>query len=236
MATVLLTGAIRPAAVQLVLTDPRDRLLETLCAIVSWLREPAVEHLVYFDGSDFLMPNIFGAPHFSAYAADFGDVAAAHGKGRADALIIGAAASSGRLGDAFYKVTGRLYVENFAAIDAGLDRSRSMAAVPGAIRVPTRIPGLRRSLRAIETTFFWARTSFVLDRLVPLSQRIDDRSAKTFIETVYASALSRGGSGRLEPRPKLVGRSATRGRLYRRDFDEPVKEMCRSLVEQIRID
>lgn len=195
-----------------------------------------MDRLVYFDGSGFLMPNIFGAPHFSAYAADFGDVAAAHGKGRADALIIGAAASSCELGDAFYKVTGRLYVENFAAIDAGLDRSRSMAAVPGAIRVPTRVPGLRRSLRAIETTFFWARTSFVLERLVPLSDHIDDGSAKTFIETVYASAVDRGAEGRLEPRPMLVGRSATHGRAYLRDFEEPVKETCRALVEYIRID
>jgi hypothetical protein len=236
LATVLLTGAIRPAAVPLVLTDPQDRLLDTLCAITSWLREPAVERLVYFDGSGFLMPAVFDAPHFTALAADFGAAASAHGKGRADALIIGAAASSGILGDAFYKVTGRLYVENFAAVDIGLDRSRDFCAVPGAIRVPTRIPGVRRSLRAVETTFFWVRTSFFLERLASLADRIDDGSEATFIETVYASAVGRERVGQLAPKPTLVGRSASRGRPYVRDFDESVKETCRSLAQRIRID
>lgn len=229
----LLTGAVFPHSLPLALVDPQERLLQYLCAITCWLGEPSVERLLYCDGGGFCIPaETFGTERFASVAFDLRATSQNYGKGRAEATIVANALAAGLVrGEGFYKVTGRLYVENFVELDAALDKTKPFSASRGKWKAKSRAPG--RRVEIVETDVLWTHISFFQQHLAPLTEQINDHQTSSYIEAVYARATKHMDAAEFPVRPRIVGVAATNNRPYSRDYDPGLRNACRELLQSI---
>lgn len=123
---ILMTSAIASPAAYLVITNHEERLLQTLCGLVRWIRDTSANTIVLCDGTS----PTFDFSKVQAFAKRYGktleilifqesDNFLVHGKGYAEGEVIEYALThSAHLGAGtnFYKVTGRTYVANFDEI------------------------------------------------------------------------------------------------------------------------
>jgi hypothetical protein len=115
--TIILTGAIRPSwPVQR--NDPMTRLTDYLCAIRRWLDVPTLKQVIYCDASGYVVPEeVFDSEKFESLSFDASDHARRFEAGRAEAETLAFVLATSRFRfDAFYKCTGRLFVNNFERI------------------------------------------------------------------------------------------------------------------------
>jgi hypothetical protein len=259
-----MTSAIRPqlGGQALAIADPVLRLHQTYCSIVLWCREPTLQQIVVCDGSgsaDLLAP-------LSSYVAGVGkelevlsfDLPPAdimtRGKGFGEGLIIlHALKNSIALNDAhsFYKVTGRLHIANFPALQQP-ERAR-LPSFPCEIGWLSRIalgraypllgdvqriqelarewwPGLSPGTH----TWFWhCPKDYYLNYLVDSFRHVDDHG-RLFLEHAMFVPLAMHGVRRFSPWPAVTGRSATKGRLYAgRDYPSEVKDLATQLMTSL---
>jgi hypothetical protein len=205
MHTIILTSCVTPFT-NVAISNPVQRLAEVLCAIVRWKHTPGVEKIIVADGSDFTPPESLGVEWFGV---DLAAVARRFGKGRSEAMLIAAAVERYDLPH-FWKITGRNYVTNFAAIAATAEGTQ-MAAQPSNMGIDTRCFFVRRDA--------WDR------QLAPLTERIDDRSSSTFIERIYCN----GAVGIREPlaeAPRYMGLGGTHGKRLGASYAAGIQEVA----------
>lgn len=242
--TLLVTSAVRPAPGQLKLAvvDPADRLRQTLCSLVSWAEEPGIRRIVVCDGSN------SGAELTPLYdycrsrgqqleVLSFGlpvHEVAARGKGYGEGLIIAHALTHSvllRSSPSFYKVTGRLYIRNFAALQrpvadclptfpCEVPRWRVLSlgrAYPflGSTANIRRLANRHWSgLLPGTATWFWhCPRRYYEDYLYDCFETVCDPE-RLFLEHAMFVPLAIHGFRRFSPVPLVVGQSGTSGRLY----------------------
>lgn len=120
---VLITSAIGSPPLFLKITNHEERLHQTLCGLVCWIREPSARTIVLCDGTmtpfDFSKVARFAEEHgktFEALLFQESDNFMKHGKGYAEGEVLEHALNHSKHlsdGGSFYKVTGRTFVANF---------------------------------------------------------------------------------------------------------------------------
>jgi hypothetical protein len=188
--TILLTSCVRPAA-PVAVASPQDRLAELLAAVELWRGSPTVGRIIVADASGFTPPAVPRGIEWHAW--DLSRLARDHGKGRAEAELLARTVARCQP-DAFWKITGRLFVTNFAAL------GRPQGAALAAFDMP---PG-------IDTRCFYATRPAFETLLAPRLEEIDDRHRESWIEAVYGRVAA-DSAARLTA-PRYMGRSGTTGR------------------------
>ncbi len=149
---VLLMGsAIRTPTAFQAITDQDERLLQTLCGLVRWIRDTSIDTIVFCDGSG----TDYDFSRITAYAADHGktletllftkenDQYSTRGKSFGEGQVLEHAVTHSahlRPGGNFYKVTGRTFIENFDAIRAAHAGDDTVFTGPASIMMPKSTP------------------------------------------------------------------------------------------------
>lgn len=137
---ILMTSAIGSPPAFLKITNHEERLHQTLCGLVRWIRDTSAETIVFCDGT---MPS-FDFSKVLKFAEEHGktlelllfqesDNYLKYGKGYAEGEVLEYALNhSAHLaeGGSFYKVTGRTFIANFEEIRALHERDEAVFASP----------------------------------------------------------------------------------------------------------
>jgi len=205
--TLVLTAAVKVGTYPIAVNDPAVRLAEYRAALRRWLTESPFTHLVIAEASGTPILEdplrklaIAQGKVLTEVVLDLSAVAKQHGKGRPEAMLTDAVVPTLPEGP-FYKVTGRLFVENASQIALGTTD-----------RVVFTEPGINHTHR-IDTRFWKATKEYYLRNLLPLTGRISDSRRESFIENVYPP------TGAFAVRPVYCGRSGHDGRPYDRPLE-----------------
>ncbi len=205
--TLVLSAAVKVGTYNIAVRDPAVRLGEYRTALRRWLTESPFTHLVIAESSGTPILDdplrklaIARGKVLTEVILDLSAVAKQHGKGRPEAMLTDAVVPTLPDGP-FYKVTGRLFVENIAEIVA---RTRADVVFSSPGHDPTQ---------RIDTRFWKATREYYLRHLLPLTERISDGRQHSFIENVYPPV------GEFLSRPVYCGRSGHDGRQYDRPLN-----------------
>lgn len=241
----LVTSAIKPTrgVPWLQMTDASDRLVQTYCALLSWITRSSITKIVLCDNTDVQL----------SFAA-IKDVAAKHdktletlvfsgnrakteerGKGYGEGEIIQHALAESqtlRTASSFFKITGRVFVSNFDEVERSARRSRAAFDLPMPLgpRLKRRALGLlpktpQRFMHAwkgeIPTIFYKCTSAYYKRHLTDAFQSVDDCNGY-YLEHAFYSRVVRYGFTPFKIRPNLVGKRGTNGALYA-GVDYPVE-------------
>lgn len=137
---ILMTSAIGSPPVFLKITNHEDRLHQTLCGLVRWIRDTSAKTIVFCDGT---MPS-FDFSKVLRFAEEHGknlevilfresDNYLKYGKGYAEGEVLEYALNHSKHlaeGGSFYKVTGRTFIANFDEIRALHEHDEAVFASP----------------------------------------------------------------------------------------------------------
>jgi hypothetical protein len=226
--TLVMTATFQPAADTpgLVVSHERERILQYLCALVSWARPAFVRRIVFGENSNtaFDFSGIVGyleaaGKEIEIIVFDGNRDVARFGKGYGEGEILEHVHGHSRLlaaAPSFYKVTGRLFVSNF-------DEVSDATPTPDAFQRKVKQPkdGSHRPPKVV-TTFFKCSLALFERCLVDAYKEVDDR-AGVYIEHVYYSRLRGIDLPDLGARPALVGQQASTGRIYGTYADDVIR-------------
>jgi hypothetical protein len=230
----LMTATFEPGGTPyLVLRDAAVRINQYLSSLLLWVERGPFEEIVFCENSGNGAPlaalTRWVAAHRKALEVltfQGNDEAQRKGKGFGEGRIIAHAVRHSRSiqrAGGFYKVTGRLYVENSAEIVA-MHATDANVFNPG------------------DTRFFKAGVDLFARRLEPRLTEIDDLAWRAWeghiasIEAVFLDELKACPPSEIQPfsvRPVVVGQSATDLALYDREYPsdiEPRVATLRSLI------
>lgn len=137
---ILMTSAIGSPPAFLKITNHEDRLHQTLCGLVRWIRDTSAKTIVFCDGT---MPS-FDFSKVLSFAEEHGknlevilfresDNYLKYGKGYAEGEVLEYALNHSKHlaeGGSFYKVTGRTFIANFDEIRALHEHDEAVFASP----------------------------------------------------------------------------------------------------------
>ncbi len=221
--TILLTGSVTQNYSELASSgvwDPQERLLDYLCAIQCWLKQPDVGAVVYVDSSGFQLPEeLFNNPRLETLSIDLTEYCRHKGKGPAEMQSMIYAMEKSRLLDRdFFKCTGRLFVDNFSQIlhSVNLDK-------------PSYYLRFHENVRWCDTRFYWFHRNVFDSEIHPFLERMNDYE-HTNTEHVHYDHLK---TREELPQPAYVGRYGHDGTLYEKDYSEEIKANARKLLSLI---
>lgn len=144
---VLVTSAIGSPPAFLKITNHDDRLNQTLCSLVRWIRDTSAETIVVCDGTmtpfDFSKVHMFAEKHgktLEILTFQETDNYLRHGKGYGEGEVLEYAVNNSTHladGGSFYKVTGRTFVANFDEIKKLHANNEAVFASPAWSLMPT---------------------------------------------------------------------------------------------------
>lgn len=237
---VLLVGsAIRtPKAFQSI-TDHDERLLQTLCGLVSWIRDTSVSTIVFCDGSE----PVYDFSRIVAYAAEHGktleillfrkenDKHDTHGKSHGEGRVLEhALLHSAHLHDGgnFYKVTGRTFIRNFDEIKIEHAADDVVFTGPASTLMPVGTSTDAFGPRSVWTQFYKCGVAFFKDHLMAAYEGTHDKENP--IECEYFARLQNLPHARFRIRPSIVGRNGGLNLPYDADFDEETATLARTFI------
>lgn len=216
------------------LRDPSIRLYNYLCSAVSWVKQGPFEEIVLADnngcGGLDLAPLVkFARTHCKALeivSFQGNREAQSFGKGYGEGLTIDRVLETSvlaRRAEAFWKTTGRLFVENARVIrDAHRDD-------------PNVIDPLKDIGGALDTRYFKTGVAFHMAHLAGKYREVNDHVGR-WIEFVYHTALAGMIPSEVKTfsvKPVYVGWSGTNNVLYDRDYGPDVTEDAKALYRSI---
>jgi hypothetical protein len=228
--TLVMTATFRPADTPaLVVRDEDVRILQYVCALVSWARPAHVRRIVFgensntrFDFSKIVEYVESAGKQIEVIVFDGNKQSARYGKGYGEGEILEYVARHSRLLNDhpdFYKVTGRLFVSNFDLISAA-------TAGPDAFQRKQPKDARPRPCKIV-TSFFKCSRELFETRLIDAYRHVDDPSGR-FIEHVYYDQLRDVDVPGFPLKPALVGVQASTGRVYA-PYGDDVVTRARSL-------
>ena len=253
--TLIVTSAIHPSedVPYLRLTDPQQRLFQTYCSLICWIRQRHITNIVLCDNT--------GIDHaFSGLAA----LAEQHnktleilvfrgdheetclrGKGYGEGEIMKHVIEHSRLlkeDTAFYKITGRIFVERFEAIH-NAHRDKSVVFRPrmatwqeillrSAYKYPLLSDCWKRGWKGpVSTVFYKCTPQYYANNLIDRFRMIDDRRGY-YLEHAFVDPLKENGFDIFSVRLGLVGRSGTTDLLHCNvDYSDEVKNLAALLLK-----
>lgn len=209
--------------------DEQERILHYLCALLSWARTTRVQRIVFGENSR----TTFDFSRIVRHLNDAGkEVEVIVFDGNAEASRLGKGFGEGRIlehlfhhsellhaTEAFYKVTGRLFVANF-------DQISETTSVLDAFR-RKRWKDRARPPKVI-TTFFKCSRALFETRLLDAYRQADD-SRRVQIEHLYFDRLADIDVPDFGIRPRLVGQQASTREVYA-PYDEDVIALARTFM------
>lgn len=212
----------------LVVRDEDTRILQYMCALVSWARPRHVQRIVLgengntrFDCSNVVRYLEAAGKEVEVIVFDGNKEAARLGKGYGEGEILEYLYNNSKLlreCSTFYKVTGRLFVSNFDVVSettTSLDafrRKQSKNAKPS----------------KANTVFFKCSRALFEDRLVHAYRQVDEANG-VYIEHVYFNQLLDVDPAGFEILPALVGQQASTGKIYE-PYEEDIIRTARSFM------
>lgn len=247
----LVTSALRPAKAMpfLELRDPRDRLHQTLCGLISWLEATPLRRIVLCDNSG-ISSELDG---FRAWAETRGaefeclafsgatDRIATFGKGYGEGEILEHAFAHSRLlADCatFYKITGRLFIQNFGALRALHAADPVVFALSGTPwknrfkRHLLRLGYFRKLWQAqtTHTVFYKCTPDFFRRHLLTRYREVDEHQGRWLEHAYYVPTMIHGAAGFREY-PTIVGMRGTLAQPYHgQGYSDAVQARARSLM------
>lgn len=254
--TLIITSAIHPPAnmARLCLIDPGQRLLQTYCSLIRWIRETHITSIVLCDntGTDHAFSELASMAERYSKTLEVlvfkgnHEQACLLGKGYGEGEIMKHVMEHSRLlqkDTAFYKVTGRIFVEGFNALHqahAGRDVVFSM---------PPHFPSWKKALLGfagqhswvspclkhigetrVATTFYKCTRRYYMNNLVDQYRQVAVRLGY-WLEHAMLTALLKNGFDVFSTHPCLVGHSGSTGRLYDGvDYSNEVKDLASRLL------
>lgn len=258
IAPLIVTSAIDPTENTpfLRLTDPQLRLFQTYCSLICWIRETKIANIVLCDnsGTDHTFSELASLAeqhHKRLEVLVFrGDHAKIHaqGKGYGEGEIMKYVMENSvflREDTAFYKVTGRIFIDGFDALhDAHASRS-VVFYLPAILkrwkRILLRAAVRNRALSSVfrlfretfvVTTFYKCTKQYYVDNLLDRFRHVDDRRGY-WLEHALMESLLANGFDVFSMRPRFVGMSASTGLLYDDvDYSDEVKNFATLLLSR----
>lgn len=202
------------------LQNPRERLMDYLCAIRRWINQSEIDQVIYCDAGGFMIPeHVMENDKFQSYAVDLRSVALNRGKGPAECQTLEYLMKHcENLPRNFFKCTGRLFVENFREIFDRLDRT-------------SHLMGMNRDSHYADTRFYWLNRSYYRPFIRPYLEEINDYTG-WHVEFFYAKHCL---ESQLMPEPVFVGRFGHDGRGYHHDFSEEEKQWAKERIDRDRL-
>lgn len=172
-----MTGAVH-ASSPVRRADPEKRLLDYRSAAYLWLTESRFTEILYLDGSNTSILNraLFQVAeregkYIRECLFDFGAIAQRFGKGRAEANLLTEGVK--QIENCFYKVSGRLFVQNHFELLQDERECLCQVCPRG----------------GMDTQFFKCSARAFDEHLAPQHSEIDDKLPETYIEEVYGRAM-----------------------------------------------
>lgn len=237
---VLLMGsAIRSPAAFQTITDERERLRQTLCGLIRWIRDTSVETIVLCDGTspdyDFSRIETFAVTHgktleillFERQNDQYATRGKSYGEGQ---VLEHAITHSAHLkpGGNFYKVTGRTFIENFDAIRAAHAADDAVFIGPASTMMPKSTPTDVFGPRSVWTQFYKCGVDFFATHLMRAYVETDDKANP--IECEYFERLQTLPHARFAIRPFIVGRNSGLNLPYDADFDAETMALAETFM------
>ncbi len=237
---VLLMGsAIRTPKAFQAITDPDERLSQTLCGLVRWIRDTSVGTIVLCDGTD---PD-YDFSRIQSFATEHGktlevllfekenDQYATRGKSYGEGQVLEHAVTHSahlRPGGNFYKVTGRTFVENFDAIRAAHQGDDTVFTGPASIMMPKGTPTDVFGPRSVWTQFYKCGVDFFAEHL--MRAYLDTNDNTNPIECEYFERLQTLPHTRFAIKPFVVGRNGGLNLPYDADFTPETIALARTFI------
>lgn len=230
--TLVMSGTFTPADTPgLVVRDENERVLQYMCALVSWARPSRVRRIIFgensntrFDFSKIIRYLKSAGKQVEILVFDGNKDSARLGKGFGEGQILEHIYQNSQLlraNASFYKVTGRLFVANFDALS---EATQATAAFQ-----QKRPKDARPRPCKVVTSFFKCSLALFESRLVDAYRQVDDPQGM-FIEHVYFNQLRDVELPNFPMKPALVGQQASTGRIYA-PYDDDVLAMARSFIQ-----
>jgi len=256
----IMTGTISPFNSSFVaIKDPKERLFQYLCSLVSWIKLTSVETIIFCENSntsyDFkkliefaesqgkkLEILVFDGNHISRNSKGFGE-----------GLIMEYVFQNSKFlmpSGSFYKITGRVFVENFESIkekhtqfdnvfvkidgDKRWWHPRHVARNYKMYLFSLKNRGFKNPLyiyNYVLTNFYKSDIEFFKNNLL-YSYKKDDGSRlyPYWLEHAYCDDLGNNFQVMLEE-PRIIGRSGSDGALISGlDYDDTIKDMTQDLI------
>ena len=255
--SLIMTTAVNSSDPCLTIRNSGERVFQLHCSLVSWITSSRVDNIILCDNS--APDNDYAgiAALAQSYGKKFealsfrGDSArvVTHGKGFGEGEIIRHALENSSLikeSGSFYKVTGRVFIENFDAIcalEAGhevvFDLSilpvkkiawKLLAALPGAGTLLTN-----NGFGFVKTIFYKCSVAYYRRHLLHCHGEVDSRK-HFLLENRMFLPIIRHGYRPFAIQPDYVGYCAGTGELYgTHDYPVEVKERAAELMRSQRI-
>jgi hypothetical protein len=254
--TLIVTSTIQPSekVPYLSLTDPQQRLFQTYCSLICWIKETIIKKIVLCDNS-------------AAYGAFTGIASLAEqynksleilvfrgnqektcllGKGYGEGEIMKYVMEHSRLlGDhsTFYKITGRIFVEGFNDLHHNhANKGIVFSLKPHDskwVNILLRVAGKKACISYcrhhigtsfVNTTFYKCTKQYYKQNLMDQFLQVDDRCGY-YLEHAFVLPLLEKGFDTFSKKPYLVGFSGTTNRLYGTiDYLNEVKNLAGLLL------
>lgn len=252
----IVTSAIHTRDPYLAIKAPNVRLAQLYCSMICWIRQTRVKNIILCDNTstDQTFPGLVKLAENAGKKLEIlqfnGDHrrVASHGKGFGEGEIIRHVMSESvllREEASFFKVTGRVFVENFDDIwqaEQGNDTVFNLNMKRWkrlAWRIIANCPLLHaklgnRGIGHIQTVFYKCGVRYYRENLLDSYMEVNDREDRSLENRMFMPLMRHGFSTFSLP-PRLVGYSAGLGSLYGgRDFSDEVKREADELIAASR--
>jgi hypothetical protein len=250
--TLVMTSAVKSVDPYLTIGNSDERLFQLNCSLISWITSSRVDNIILCDNTA-LSNKFFGLVSLAkqydkqlevlSFDGDSSRVAT-HGKGFGEGEIIEYVLGNSSLiknGAVFYKVTGRVFVENFDTI---CNQERQHDVVFDLKIKPTKkfvwkclavIPGLGTLLTNngfgfVKTIFYKCSINYYNKYLLNRYHEVNDRKDFSLENRMFAPIV-RYGYKPFTTHPNYIGYCAGTGKLYGTDeYPSGVKERAREFM------
>jgi len=217
-APLLITVALKVHAKHTVLTSQQERELLYMESCLRWLTETSLTHFIFCDNSHaltdtFMLPLKQKADALNK-TIEFLQFDGSHnlikkkGKGFGEGELIKYALQNSKFlkeSSGFYKITGKLFVENFNALHLKMNLSqnymrRDTAKMEGSI--------------AIDSRFFYMQKEFYEKNISDLYKQVDDDNGVYIERLIYQKLLPLQAVENFPQLPMITGVSGSTGQNY----------------------
>lgn len=252
--TLIVTSAVRSIDPYLAIKDHDTRLTQLYCSMICWITRSSLKNIILCDNS--CSESVFAG--LKTLAEDNGknleilcfkgdhDRVVLCGKGFGEGEIIRHVLENSRLlkgEDSFFKVTGRVFVENFDEVmEAEKNRqpvfNLRMKGYKRAVwAVISKLPGAGllcdNGYGYIQTIFYKCGIEYYNRHLMNCHKEVDGRR-EHYIENRMFLPLMKQGFSSFSIKPSYIGHCAGTGELYgKSDFSAEVKVQAEAMVAEV---
>lgn len=215
---VLITAALKVYAKHTKLTSQKEREVLYFNSLLRWIKETNLTQLVFCDNSNsltdqFMIPLQNKAKELKK-EIEFLQFEGSHhliqekGKGYGEGELVAYALEHSQFltkANGFFKITGKLFVENFNAISKQMDFAQNYMR-----RDTARVEGTV----AIDSRFFYMQKNFYQKHIQNLYKKVDDDNGLYVERLIYQKLLSLKVVNNFPKLPNITGISGSTGENY----------------------